>query len=102
MNKPIEDQMLYVSFNQDSSCFVIGTQRGFKIYSSSLLKNSYERIAYYYDPRLISKIKFEKREILYNINIESKSSDINNEESVYVLKLFIFKLMSLLKTILIN
>ena len=51
------------------------------------LKNSYERIAYYYDPRLISKIKFEKREILYNINIESKSSDINNEESVYVLKL---------------
>ncbi len=44
MNKPIEDQMLYVSFNQDSSCFVIGTQRGFKIYSSSLLKNSYERL----------------------------------------------------------
>ena len=44
MNKPIEDQMLYVSFNQDSSCFVIGTQRGFKIYSSYPLKNSYERI----------------------------------------------------------
>ena len=44
MNKPIKDQMLYVSFNQDSSCFAIGTQRGFKIYSSYPLKNAYERI----------------------------------------------------------
>ena len=44
MNKLIEDQMLYVSFNQDSSCFAIGTHRGFKIYSSYPLKNAYERI----------------------------------------------------------
>ena len=44
MNKPIEDQMLYVSFNQDSSCFAIGTQRGFKIYSSYPLKNAYEAL----------------------------------------------------------
>ena len=38
-----EDQMLYVSFNQDSSCFAIGTQKGFKIYSSYPLNDTYER-----------------------------------------------------------
>ena len=41
---PIDDQMLYVSFNQDSSCFALGTQRGFKIYSSYPLNEPYERI----------------------------------------------------------
>ena len=52
------------------------------------LKNlKHERIGYYYNPAYIAKIKFEKREILYDLSINSKSSSINNEESVYVLKL---------------
>ena len=52
------------------------------------LKNlKHERIGYYYNPAYIAKIKFEKREILYDLNIDSKSSSINNDESVYVLKL---------------
>ena len=52
------------------------------------LKNlKHERIGYYYNPAYIAKIKFEKREILYDLNIDSKSSSINNDESVYVIKL---------------
>ena len=39
-----EDQMLYVSFNQDSSCFALGTERGFKIYNTFPYKDKYERI----------------------------------------------------------
>ena len=40
----VEDQMLYVSFNQDSSCFALGTERGFKVYSSFPFKDKYERV----------------------------------------------------------
>jgi WD40 repeat protein len=39
-----DDQMLYVSFNQDASCFAVGTERGFKIYNSYPFKDNFERI----------------------------------------------------------
>ena len=39
----VEDQMLYVSFNQDSSCFALGTERGFKVYSSFPFKDKYNK-----------------------------------------------------------
>jgi hypothetical protein len=29
-----DEGILYISFNQDSSCFVVGTERGFKIYNT--------------------------------------------------------------------
>ena len=32
MEQDEEDQMLYVSFNQDNSCFSVGTERGYRIY----------------------------------------------------------------------
>jgi len=38
-----DDQMLYVTFNQDSSCFAIGTEKGFKIYNSYPFKDNFER-----------------------------------------------------------
>lgn len=46
MNGPsqLDDQMLYVSFNQDSSCFALGTERGFKIYNSFPFKDNFERV----------------------------------------------------------
>jgi len=38
-----EDQMLYVSYNQDNSAFIVGTERGFRIYNSYPFKEYYER-----------------------------------------------------------
>lgn len=49
----IEDQMLYVSFNQDYSAFVVGTERGFRIYNIYPFKDYYERSKF--------KIKFSIR-----------------------------------------
>ena len=40
----IEDEnILYISFNQESSCFCIGTESGFRIYNSYPLKLSCKR-----------------------------------------------------------
>ena len=38
----IDEKILYVSFNQDSSCFSIGTEKGFRIYSTFPYKNIIE------------------------------------------------------------
>ena len=38
-----EEKILYLSFNQDSSCFCVGTDRGFRIYNSYPLKCSIKR-----------------------------------------------------------
>ena len=35
----IDEKILYVSFNQDSSCFSVGTEKGFRIYSTFPYKN---------------------------------------------------------------
>ena len=37
------DQMLYVSFNQDYSAFSVGTERGFRVYNTYPYKDYYER-----------------------------------------------------------
>ena len=38
-----DDGLLYISFNQDFSCFVAGTERGFKIYNSYPFALKHER-----------------------------------------------------------
>lgn len=38
-----KDTILYVSFNQDSSCFAIGTETGFKIYNTYPFKLNFSR-----------------------------------------------------------
>ena len=50
MSKIIEDKndqmlnkLLNISFNQDNSCFSIGTERGFRIYDTYPIKHQYER-----------------------------------------------------------
>jgi WD40 repeat protein len=42
-NTPSSDKILYLSFNQDASCFAVGTETGFKIYSSYPINHCYER-----------------------------------------------------------
>ena len=39
-----DDTMISVSFNQDNSCFSLGTQRGFKIYQTYPFRGPYEKI----------------------------------------------------------
>lgn len=41
-----EKKILYVSFNQDSSCFSVGTETGFKIYNTNPYKPNFERSNY--------------------------------------------------------
>lgn len=42
-----DKKILYVSFNQDSSCFSVGTETGFKIYNTNPYKPNFERSNYY-------------------------------------------------------
>ena len=42
-NKENADSMLYINFNQDGSCFAIGTQTGFRILNSNPFKNNFCR-----------------------------------------------------------
>lgn len=39
----VENKMLYVSFNQDASCFAVSTDKGFQIFSSNPFKETYRR-----------------------------------------------------------
>ena len=61
-------QILSINFNQDGSCFAIGTQKGFKIYNTSPFKENIERRNYYH-----IKIELEGGiglvEMLYKTNI---------------------------------
>lgn len=42
-NSKNEENMLYVNFNQDNSCFAIGTEKGFHIYNSYPYKEIFNR-----------------------------------------------------------
>ncbi len=38
-----QQNMLYASFNQDASCFAVGTEIGFKIFNTYPFADSFER-----------------------------------------------------------
>ena len=38
-----DDEMLFINFNQDATCIVIGSENGFRIYNISPLKDNFER-----------------------------------------------------------
>ena len=43
MDSTTEDQMLCITYNQDSSCIAVGTEKGFKIYNAHPFKDSFDR-----------------------------------------------------------
>jgi hypothetical protein len=43
MDSTTDDQMLSMAFNQDSTCFAIGTEKGFQIYNTYPFKDKFER-----------------------------------------------------------
>jgi hypothetical protein len=42
-NKNNNNKMLYISFNQDSSCFSVGTETGFTIFNLNPFKEIFNR-----------------------------------------------------------
>jgi hypothetical protein len=38
-----DDAILCVTFNQDTSCFAVGTERGFRIFNTYPYKDNFER-----------------------------------------------------------
>lgn len=43
-NVDVTNKMLFASFNQDGSCFAIGTDTGFKVFNSYPLRDHFERV----------------------------------------------------------
>lgn len=43
MNGEESNKILYANFNQDGSCFSVGTEIGFKIYNTNPFRDNYER-----------------------------------------------------------
>ena len=60
INEEKKNKILYISFNQDNSCFSIGTEKGFIIYATYPIKNKYEK-------KMDGGIKYT--EMLYQTNI---------------------------------
>lgn len=42
-NSTNDDALLYISLNQDQSCLVVGTEKGFKVYETIPFKLRYQR-----------------------------------------------------------
>ena len=42
-SEKFKEKILYVTYNQDSSCLSLGTQEGYMIYNISPFKNIYKR-----------------------------------------------------------
>jgi len=43
IQKETSDSMLYINFNQDASCFAVGTETGFRIYNTNPYKGTFIR-----------------------------------------------------------
>lgn len=65
--EPTNQQILNINFNQDGTCFAIGTQKGFRIYNTSPFKENIERRTYHFTLELEGGIGIV--EMLYKTNI---------------------------------
>ena len=101
-NKKKEEKILYISFNQDSSFISIGTEKGYKIYSTIKLNNNYERnlnggigiIEMLYESNILALIgggkkpKFEKNKlIIWNDENLEKISELKFLSNIINVKL---------------
>lgn len=85
-NDTDKNDILYISFNQDASCFAFGTQEGFKIYKTYPLNDKYEKkmkggleiVEMYYNTNLLALVgggklpKWNKNEVIIWDDYKSK------------------------------
>lgn len=79
MEKEIEENILHISFNQDGSCFCLGTNKGFIVYNTSTLKKIIQR-EFNEGIKIVEMLK--RTNILAFVGNGDKETDLSNNKLI--------------------